>query len=551
GDLYENYFKENVFAQRGYVILVDDNGDYLYHPNPEIAVRNVHDEYMTKVLAESKELQDLVRNYLAGKTGITKYIYLKEWKLAAYTHAQITPDRFWPITITVPLNEIQGPIESVVLRLQYMSYAVVISLILLSCGIIISLLQWGKTQDIRIRARTQDLENANIAARNVLEDLQAEKEALTMAKAKDEALLASIGEGVVAVDESERIIAVSKATEKMLGWRFDEIKGKNLSDIIPIINEQGEFIPKEKRPMHLALSTSKIITTTTCFYVRKDGTRFPVAIAVAPIILEGKIIGAIDNFRDITKEKEIDKAKTEFVSLASHQLRTPLTSIKWYSDMLLEGDAGDLNPKQKKFVGKLYQGNERMVDLVRNLLNVSRIELGVLAVNPRPIDIGELFKEVIKEQAFAVQEKKHKVVVEIPEGLPKISTDSTLARMIWQNLFSNAIEYTPPKGKITCTAEKKDKEIIIAIKDTGIGIPQKQQNQVFQKLFRGNNAVREHSEGNGLGLYITKAMVEALSGKIWFKSKEGEGTTFYVSLPIKGPKIRSGQKIIGNSLWQN
>jgi signal transduction histidine kinase len=216
--------------------------------------------------------------------------------------------------------------------------------------------------------------------------------------------------------------------------------------------------------------------------------------------------------------------------------------------MLLGEGTGELTPKQKRYIGEVYQENERMIDLVRNLLNISRIEMGVFAVNPKPTDIGKLLNGFIKEQALFVKEKKYEVVVEIPEGLPKISTDPELVRMIFQNLFGNAVEYTPARGKITCTAEKKDKEIIIGIKDTGIGIPEKQQKNVFQKLFRGDNTAREHSEGTGLELYITKAMVDALSGKIWFKSKEGEGTTFWVALPLKGPKIRSGQKIIGNPL---
>ena len=255
---------------------------------------------------------------------------------------------------------------------------------------------------------------------------------------------------------------------------------------------------------------------------------------------------AIEKARvELEQQKEISKMKSEVVSLTSHQLRTPLTSVKWYSKMLLKGEAGELTTKQKRYIGEVYQGNERMIDLVRNLLNVSRIEMGILAVNPKPTDIGELLEKVIKEQAPFVQEKKHEVVVEIPEGLPKISTDPELIRMVFQNIFGNAIEYTLAGGKITCTAEKKDKEIIIGIKDTDIGIPGKQQNQIFQKLFRGDNAVREYSEGTGLELYITKAMVDALSGKIWFKSKEGEGTTFWVGLPLKGPKTRPGQRIIG------
>lgn len=241
------------------------------------------------------------------------------------------------------------------------------------------------------------------------------------------------------------------------------------------------------------------------------------------------------------------KQRSEVISLASHQLRTPLTSIKWYSEKLLKGESGEeLTPKQKKYIGEVYQGNERMINLVRNLLNVSRIEMSALVINPKPTDIGKLIKEVIKEQTLFIQEKKHEVVVDIPEGLPKISTDPELVRMIFQNLFGNAIEYTPSGGKITCAAEKKDNKMIIGIKDTGIGIPEKQQSQIFQKLFRGDNAVREHSGGTGLELYITKAMVDALLGKIWFKSQEGKGTTFWVALPLKGPKTRAGQRIVDN-----
>jgi len=250
----------------------------------------------------------------------------------------------------------------------------------------------------------------------------------------------------------------------------------------------------------------------------------------------------------LEQQKEIDKMKSELVSLASHQLRTPLTSVKWYSKMLLKGEAGELTQKQKRYLGEVFQGNERMIDLVRNLLNVSRIEMGMFSINPKPTDIGEVLGEVIKEQSPFVEEKKHEVVVETPERLPKISTDPVLMRMVFQNIFGNAVKYTPVRGKITCKIDKKDKKIIIGIKDTGVGIPEKQQNQVFQKLFRGDNVVREHSEGTGLELYITKAMVDALSGKIWFKSKEGEGTTFWVALPFRGPKTRPGQKIIGNPL---
>lgn len=255
--------------------------------------------------------------------------------------------------------------------------------------------------------------------------------------------------------------------------------------------------------------------------------------------------------KELIQQRKIDKIKSEFVSLASHQLRTPLTSVKWYSKLLSEKKTGRLNQKQNRYVKEIYQSNERMIDLVRNLLNVSRIEMGVLAVSVEPTDIRKILEEVTKEQVPYIQEKKHKVFLKIPEGLPKISTDSSLLRMVVRNIFGNAVEYTPAGGKITCTLEKNDKEIIIGIEDTGIGIPKKQQKQIFQKFFRGDNAIKGYLKGTGLELYITKAMVDALSGKIWFKSKEGGGTTFWIALPFKGPKTHSGQKIINNHNGQN
>jgi len=392
-------------------------------------------------------------------------------------------------------------------------------------------------QNITDKKRIEkDLEEAVVAARNVLEDLQIEKKRIAEAQAKEKAILLSIGDGLIATDEKGNIILINETAEKMLDKRGEEIMGKLFSEVIILTDEKKKPISHEKRPITLALATNSFspasIVNSIYYYEKKDKTIFPVAIMERPVILDGKIIGTINIFRDITKEKEIDRAKSEFVSLASHQLRTPLTSVKWNLEMLLSGEDGVLSQKQKKRVEELYRGNERMNEMVRSLLNVSRIEAGSLTVKLKMSDVGEIMKEVVKEQMPTAKEKKQEVTVQRKEGLPKISTDPALVRMIVQNLFGNAIEYTGIGGKIICTVAQTGDKIIIGIKDTGMGIPEEQKTKIFQKLFRAENAVREKPEGNGLELYITKGMVTALSGQIWFESEKGVGTTFFVALPI-------------------
>jgi len=398
-------------------------------------------------------------------------------------------------------------------------------------------------QDITDRKQTEkDLEDAKIAARNVLEDLQNDKEALAHAKAKDEAMLASIGDGVIIVDLTGKVTFVNQAAEDMLGWRSSDMVGKAISDFIPIEDEKGTRMSEQVRPMTMRLSDKKGMdrpirsearNVSGLYYVRKDGTRFPVSMSLSRVMLEDKIVGAIEVFRDITKEKEVDKAKSEFVSLASHQLRTPLTTISWYTEMILKGDVGQVVPDQKRYLEKVYQGNKRMIELVNTLLDVSRIELGTFRIEPKPTNIIALARSVLDEQKPNIEKKKLIVSQRFGDNVPTFSTDPKLFRMVLQNLLSNAVAYTPPGGKIELSIFLDDKKSIgIQVSDTGYGIPKDQQSQIFTKLFRADNVRDKDSDGTGLGLYIAKSIVESSGGKIWFESEENKGTDFFVTFPI-------------------
>ncbi len=246
-----------------------------------------------------------------------------------------------------------------------------------------------------------------------------------------------------------------------------------------------------------------------------------------------KMIGV--NF-DVTEEKEIDRAKSEFVSLASHQLRTPLTAINWYTEMLLE-DNDRISEEQRSYLEEIHTSNQHLVGLVNSLLNVSRIEVGSLMISPEKINLVELVNDVIRFHKVIIGSKKIKFYRRIAKNIPlKFSADKRLLGIVFQNILSNSINYTPDGGSIhlSLSLDRSKKNIVFKVTDNGYGIPKNQQAKIFTKLFRADNAQKIDTSGTGLGLYIVKSIVDKSGGKIWFESAENKGTSFYVSFPLKG-----------------
>jgi len=373
---------------------------------------------------------------------------------------------------------------------------------------------------------------------NILEDTEAEK-------TKVSALLSGIGEGVVATDINTDVIFINKSAEDMLGWKQEEVFGKSLYKFLKVYDEKDKPLSDEHRPFFVALKTGNKVFSSIVknyFYSKKNGEKFPVSISVTPILLNDKLIGAINVFRDITHEKEVDKAKTEFVSLASHQLRTPLSAINWYTEMLLAGDAGKITKDQKQYLEEVYRSNKRMVELVNSLLNVSRIDLGTFAINPEPCDMSDVAKSILMELTPMIKTKKMKIEEFYDKSVGKINVDQKLIRIIFQNLLSNALKYTPEGGKVSVSIAKQGDNALIKVQDTGYGIPKKDQIRIFEKLFRADNIREKETDGTGLGLYIIKSILEQSGGKISFESEENKGTTFFVTIPLSGMKQKEGTK---------
>ena len=395
-----------------------------------------------------------------------------------------------------------------------------------------------KEQTKEIAEKQEYLENQQKATLNILEDVEEEK-------TKTQALLSGIGEGVIATDVNKNVIFMNNSAEEMIGWKLSEVIGKGLYSFLQMVNEKGKPVEEEKRPFHIALDMKKKFVAPVQvphYYVKKTGETFPVTVTVTPVIANDKIIGAIDVFRDITHEREVDKAKTEFVSLASHQLRTPLSAINWYTEMLLAGDAGKITDEQKQYLEEVYKSNKRMVELVNSLLNVSRIDLGTFAIVPEPVNLADVAKSILLELTPMIKTKKMVIEESYDKKLKKINVDQKLIRIIFQNLLSNAVKYTPEEGKISVSIAKQEENALIKVQDTGYGIPEKDKNRIFEKLFRADNIREKETDGTGLGLYVVKSILDQSGGKISFESKEGQGTTFSVLIPLTGMKAKEGTK---------
>lgn len=397
-----------------------------------------------------------------------------------------------------------------------------------------------------LNEKVAELTEAQKALINVVEDLNTEKDIVNKERAKDEALLGSIGDGVIAIDRDKRIIYTNPAADVTMGWKSADVVGKLYNEVWEVVDEAGNVVPATNRPMEMAFAGKKSVSRNVYYRNVKNDKKIPVSGTVAPIILDGELVGVINVFKDITEEAKIDKAKTEFVSIASHQLRTPLTAVKWYAEMLLDKENGKLSKKQANYLNEIYAGNQRMISLVSALLNVSRIDLGTFAIEPEPTDIVKLADDVLNEMIPGITKKELEITRDYGSSIPKINVDAKLTRIVIQNLLSNAVKYTPSKGKITVSVFADKKNILIKVKDTGYGIPKDAQKKIFTKLFRADNVKIKEPEGTGLGLYIIKAIVDQSGGKIWFESTEGEGTTFYVSMPLTGMPKKIGAKELIN-----
>lgn len=348
-----------------------------------------------------------------------------------------------------------------------------------------------------------------------------------------ESVLQEMGDAVMATDSKGKVVLVNKEMVRMSEVSVKSISGKNIKDSISWKYEKTGTIPVDL--IEGTLNSRKIMKSKGAIVLmKKNGTKIYVDVVGAPIVRNGgELVGSVWILHDVTKEKELEKMRTDFISLASHQLRTPLTGIRWFVELLNKNVTKMSLENVQGYIQKIGESSERMNELVNDLLTTSRADEGRLEKLVADCSVKDLMKLAIEAQGRLFLERKIQIsgLEKIPKEL-KAEVDKVQMSQVFSNLVNNAINYSPNGGAVEVGAESLGGKVKIWVRDHGLGIPEAQHKRVFEKFFRADN-VAKTIPGSGLGLYVAKSMVKNHGGNIWFESKEKEGTTFFVELPIK------------------
>lgn len=347
-----------------------------------------------------------------------------------------------------------------------------------------------------------------------------------------EAIVENTSDGLALFNEASGQILFNPAAQEILGVKKHKINHKDLKDEI----KNPELLTCLSEPAGKEKSYKTIESVSI-----GDGEPKSLEIITTPIFdKDNQYLGYVKTIHDVTTAKKVYRMKDDFVSTVSHELRTPLTSIKGYVDLILEGDAGDINDTQKEFLDIVKSNSDRLVNLINDLLDISRIESGRIHFKVKPTQIKDIMQNVIDTFKNLMNQKDMKLEVDLGDSLPLVAADSERVGQVAMNIVSNAVKYTPAGGKVTIKIkENKGKgEVIVSVSDTGIGISKEDQISLFTKFYRVDSTLTQEVGGSGLGLSICKTIIELHGGNIWVESNVGEGSTFSFSVPIavKKPK---------------
>ncbi len=353
------------------------------------------------------------------------------------------------------------------------------------------------------------------------------EESILRDRNQSQAILSSLAEGIVMRDSENRIILVNPAAEELLDLKTEDVLGKDADNYLGIKKKDIEEVERKE-------ASGEVVAPVN----RKVGDRV-LSINVRPIkTADGQRLGTVCAIRDVTEFARVDQMKTEFVSTVSHELRTPLTSIKGYVDLVVDGEAGEINETQRGFLGIVQSNTDRLVGLINDLLDISRIEAGGLQLNITTVPLDQVIREVAVSLHNQIEEKELSLELALPQEPIQVRADRARITQVLTNLLSNAYKFTPEGGKISVSAKVTDSQVQVEVADTGTGISAQNQKRLFTKFFRVDSSTTQEVGGSGLGLTITKSIVEMHGGKIWVESEIGKGSTFSFTLPAVAPVER-------------
>ena len=369
-------------------------------------------------------------------------------------------------------------------------------------------------------------------------NLKSAVEKLTEEEKKMTAIVNSIAEGLILVDSDSRVLHINPAAERLLNISADSID-QDITEIIQndelihIFEEDQRQILQHK-PTDQIPSKNEGINLISEVTLARYNEKLVLRIIASPFLNEnGLILGTVYLFDDITREKEIDQMKSDFISLVSHELRTPLTSIIGFVSFILDGKAGAINDRQRNSLARVQRQSKRLAALINDLLDISRIESGRIQMDQAPISLLESVTQRIEEIRPQADEKSIRLALTAPESLPKVLGDEARMGQVFTNLIGNAIKFTPEHGEVSVKVEADGNLLHVEVIDTGPGIPPEERQKIFDKFYQLSDISTRQQGGSGLGLSISKSIVEAHGGKLWIDDgNQGKGSNFQFVLPL-------------------
>lgn len=359
----------------------------------------------------------------------------------------------------------------------------------------------------------------------LMQNIEKSQMVISAEKNRLDSILSSIVDGIIAVDLSRNIILVNKAGEYLTGYLENEMKGRPVDQFLKLYNGGEEIFAKNACQPNFNQPAT---------LVGKGNKQTKVNITSASIT-EGvqTNLGCILIFHDLSKEEELEQMKLDFVSMASHELKTPLTSITGYLSVFISENVGKIAKEEMELLEKSLVSAKQLYSMVTNLLSVNKIERDQLSVAPQSIEYTPILQKSIEDLQNQAKLKNITLTLNLPSGqLPKIMADQIRITEVLNNLVANAINYTNSGGQVAVDVTATPTEIKTVVSDNGIGIPKEALSHLFTKFFRVSNSTQQASKGTGLGLYISKSIIEKLNGKIWVESEAGKGSKFIFTLPV-------------------
>jgi PAS domain S-box-containing protein len=347
------------------------------------------------------------------------------------------------------------------------------------------------------------------------------------------AIADGVTEALALIAPDRRVLAVNRRFGEMFGVPAERVVGQRLEDVRTLYDQVFE----DAAALYAAsvAASADAEHAFTRLIVQQWPQRRELLHYSTPVHSADGFLGRLYVFRDVTHEREVDRMKTEFVSLVSHELRTPLTSIKGFTELVLDGDAGEINEEVAEYLGIVYNNAERLVALVNDLLDLSRIESGRIQLKSEPVDLADVVKTVVVTMQQKLQEKGQSLTVTVDPAANRVTGDSDKLVQVLTNYVSNAYKYTPEGGALAVDVSAQDNFARVAVTDNGHGIAPEDQTRLFTRFYRVDNSMTREVGGTGLGLSIVKQLIELMGGEVGVQSAPAAGSTFYFTVPLAAP----------------